>query len=179
MINKKQVLTGMIILSFILMTASVIVYLNNARNYRTLDPLDLEAMTKEQIIQMVYERQTDNHIPNFYFVPIFGFFGLVVGLVVFYLLSSDLEKKDQIIRHDSKILLNLLGPDERKVMRKVLDSNGKLQQVEITYMEGFTKVKAHRIVQTLVEKGILEKEQLGKARLIRMNKDIYAILKNN
>jgi len=58
-----------------------------------------------------------------------------------------------------------------------VENNGKLQQIEITYMEGYTKVKAHRIIENLVQKGILTKEKLGKMRLIKMNKDFYEILK--
>jgi uncharacterized membrane protein len=44
-------------------------------------------------------------------------------------------------------------------------------------MEGFTKVRAHRIVEALVSKGILQKEKLGKMRIIRMNNEFYEILK--
>jgi hypothetical protein len=50
--------------------------------------------------------------------------------------------------------------------------------MEITYMEGFTKVKSHRIIEGLVQKGILFKEKMGKMRLIKMNKEFYEILKN-
>ena len=45
-------------------------------------------------------------------------------------------------------------------------------------MEGFTKVKAHRIIESLVQKGILEKEKLGKMRQLHLNKDLYEILKD-
>ncbi|MEM4756328.1 MAG: hypothetical protein QW594_04310 [Candidatus Woesearchaeota archaeon] len=44
---------------------------------------------------------------------------------------------------------------------------GKVQQIEITYLQGFTKVKAHRILEKLLQRGVITKETLGKVNLIK------------
>lgn len=177
MLNKKTIIVGMIIISFILLIASIIFYIDKVREQRRIDPLELESMTKEQIIQYIYDRQAEGNTPFYYFIPIFAFFGIAVGALIYYIMSGDLEEKEKIIEYDTELILKLLNPEERKVMRKIVENEGKVQQIEITYMEGYTKVKAHRIIESLVQKGILEKEKLGKMRLIRMNKGFYDILK--
>ena len=178
MVTKKIIVSGLIGLSFILLIVSVILYLDNTQDQRKLDPLDLELRDKAEIIQYIYERQAEKNLPFYYFIPIFGFFGLVVGATIYFILSSDLERKEQIIQHKNDVILKLLGPEERKVISKIVANNGKISQTEITYLEGYTKVKAHRIVETLVQKGIVEKEVLGKMRLLHLNKELYALLKN-
>jgi hypothetical protein len=175
--KRKIIISFLIIVSFILLIVSVIFFLYNTREQRQIDPTELEIMTKEQIIQYIYEKQGNEHTPFFYFIPIFGFFGIVVGTLIYYIMSGDIEKKEQIIQHNSEIIFKLLNPEERRVIKKIVENEGKLQQLEITYMEGFTKVKAHRIVESLVNKGILEKDKLGKTRMIRLNKDLYLMLK--
>ena len=176
MSKKRLVISGLIIVAFILFLISVIFYANNMHKLRQLDPLELESMSKEQIIQEIYQRQTTT--PLYYFIPIFGFFGIVVGALVYYIMSGDVERKEKVLIQNTSVVMQLLAPEERKVIKKMVENQGKLQQIEITYMEGFTKVKAHRIIESLVQKGIIEKEKLGKMRQLYLNKDLYDILKD-
>lgn len=174
--KNKTAIAGLIILGFLLLVTSIVFYVEKTRDQRRIDPLDLESMTKEDIIQTIYERQAES-TPFYYFIPIFGFFGVVVGASVYFVLSSDLEKKDKTLTNNTAVVLKLLSAEERKVVNKILDNNGKLHQSEITYMDGYTKVKSHRIVETLLKKGIVKKEILGKARLITLENDLYEVLK--
>jgi len=176
--SKKIVIVAMIIVSFILLIASILFYIDKTRDFRRIDPLELESMTKDQIIQDIYDRQSKSSMPFYYFIPIFGFFGIVVGALVYYTMSGDLERKEKVLIQNTSVVMQLLEPQERKIIKKIIDNQGKIQQAEITYMEGFTKVKAHRIIESLVQKGILEKEKMGKMRLIHMNRDLYEILKD-
>ncbi|MFH0870595.1 MAG: hypothetical protein V1866_06090 [archaeon] len=176
--NKKRiVIASLIVVSFILLVLSVILYIDRTRELRRIDPLELESLSKEQIIQSIYERQAEGTLPFFYFIPIFAFFGIAIGALMYYILGGEIERKEKIIEYDTKVILKLLNPDERRVIEKIVESQGKVQQMEITYLEGFTKVKSHRVLESLVGKGILSKEKMGKMRLIRMNKDFYDILK--
>jgi hypothetical protein len=173
--KKRTIIAGLIIASFILLLGSIIFFMNKLHEVKQLDPLELELMEKEQILQQIYERQTNT--PFYYFIPIFSFFGIVVGALIYYILTGDLEKKDKAIKYNTGVILKLLQPDERKVITKIVENNGKIQQAEITYMEGFTKVKAHRVVESLAKKGIVSKESLGKMRLIKMHDEFYEVLK--
>jgi hypothetical protein len=178
MMDKKRIIiTMLVIISFILLISSILFLINKYREQRMFDPLELESMQKEQIIEEVYQKQATSGKIYYYFIPIAAFFGLVVGALVFYILSGDIEKKDKMIKYDTDMILKLLTPEERKVVKKIVENHGKVQQAEITYMEGYTKVRAHRIIQSLEKKGMLEKEKLGKVNVIRMNKGLYEILR--
>ncbi|MGV8168451.1 MAG: helix-turn-helix transcriptional regulator [Candidatus Nanoarchaeia archaeon] len=176
--QKKTAIAGLIIIGFLLLLASVIFFIEKSKEFRRLDPLELESMSKEDIVQTIYDHQAKT-TPYYIFIPIFGFFGVVVGASVYFVLNQDLEKKDKTLKHNTNVVLKLLSAEERKVINKLLENNGKVHQSEITYMEGFTKVRAHRIVEILVKKGIVKKETLGKARLITLESDIYEVLKKN
>ncbi len=176
--NKKLVLSGLIVVAFILLLVSVMFFITSVRNSRMIDPAQMELLSKEQIIQDIYVRHTTT-TPFYYFIPLFGFFGIVVGALVYFIVSGDVERKTVALHHNTTIIMKLLNPEERKVIQKIVENHGKVQQIEITYMQGYTKVKAHRIIDSLVQKGILTKETLGKMRLIRMNPELYAILKDS
>ncbi len=176
--NRRTPLIMLIIVSFLLLTASASLFLSKTRDLRRLDPVELESMTKDQILQTIYDRQASSAPLNLYFIPIFAFFGLAVGALTYYLVGKDLDKKEESLQHNTKIILHLLNADERKAVERIVELGGTTHQVEITYLPGFTKVKAHRIVETLVAKGVLEKEPRGKMRLLRLHKDLYALLRD-
>lgn len=175
---NKKILTGLILSTFILLIISTVFLLQQLKDARQIDPLELEMSSKEDIIQHIYENQNETKLTPFLFIPIFGFFGLVVGLLIYYILFTQIEKKEELIKYNTEIILHLLDSNERKVIRKIVDEGGKIQQIEITYMQGFTKVKAHRILDNLEKKGIIFKEKLGKMRMIKLHSDFYTILKN-
>ncbi|MEM4756327.1 MAG: hypothetical protein QW594_04305 [Candidatus Woesearchaeota archaeon] len=63
----------------------MVVYIDKTKEVRRISPLELESMQKEQIIQMLYERQANKAIPFYYFIPLFGFLGLLLVLPsIFY-----------------------------------------------------------------------------------------------
>lgn len=175
--EKKHLIVGLIILSFILLITSALFYISIIRSERDIDPLEMESKTKEQIIQYVYEKQANGHLPFYYIIPVFAFFGLAIGALIYYIMNEDIEKKQKTIEYNTEVILKLVNPEERRVIKKIVENEGKIQQVEITYMEGYTKVKAHRIIESLVQKGIITKEALGKMRMIRMNDEFYNFLK--
>lgn len=175
--KKKIVMSGLIIVSFALLAVSFILFLDKAREFRKIDPLELEDMEKEDIIQYIYDRQAKSSLPNFYFIPIFGFFGIAVGALMYYILNGDIEKKEKALESNTEIILRLLNPDERRTVKKISELGGRVPQAEITYLEGFTKVKAHRVLNNLIAKGIIEKEKLGKTNAVRLHKDFLILVK--
>lgn len=175
--RKKTIIISLIVVSFVLLIASVLFYLETSRQERQIDPLEIEAMTKDQIVQYIYDKQAEGHTPFYYFIPIFAFFGIAVGTLIYYIMNEGLERKDETIRQNTGVILKLLQPDERRAMERIIANGGKAQQAEITYLEGFTKVKAHRTVEALVRKGVLRKEKMGKMRLITMDEEVYEAVK--
>lgn len=114
-----------------------------------------------------------------FFVPLILVFGFVFGTLVSYLYF---EKKVELPKHSpekKKVLLSILSPSERKIISKIVDGDGKVLQSEISRVEGVGKVRAHRVIDRLMRRGVLEKEELGKTNVIRLRKDIFDALKSD
>ena len=81
------------------------------------------------------------------------------------------------MKKNSKIILNFLTTQERKVIETLLENDGKVQQYELSHLPNLNKVKTHRILINLEQKGIIHKEKLGKINKIILNKELYNVLK--
>ena len=174
--NKKFVIS-IIIVSFLLLLASVILYVQNTHELRQLDPLELESMNQADIIQLIYERQSQSSTPLYYLIPVFAFFGLAIGATISHIMSSDLEKKEKAIQHTNKVILKLLTGEERSVVNTLVEQGGKVRQYELSHLPNLNKVRTHRVILKLEQKGIVEKQRLGKVNNIVLNNELYEFLK--
>jgi len=78
---------------------------------------------------------------------------------------------------DSKdIILKFLNFNERKVVKKLIETDGTVLQSEINRVDGMTKLKTHRSVKDLEKKGVIVVESHGKTNRITLSKDIKDIL---
>ena len=174
----------MAVIAFILFIITMVFLVLAIENSNKIDPLELETMTHEQIIQRVYDAQ--NGISLSFILPIFGFFSVFIGALVYYLLSENRENVGSVNIQDYtsgngqgisiNILRRALSHDERKVFDLLLSRNGMLMQSEVSSIEGFNKVKAHRTVDQLENKGIITKTSAGKQRVIRFVNDLEEVL---
>ncbi len=105
-------------------------------------------------------------------VPVFVLGGIVIGAVVFFFVTSKLEDKQRNVKKLSSVMLKFLNPDERKLVDLLIENNGKALQAELTRLPGMSKVKSHRIIQRLMDRGVIEKETLGKTNIVRFSKEI-------
>lgn len=176
--TQRKLVAALIIASFVLLVGSILLYMDRVHEMRQLDPVELEAMTREQILGEIYERHTAGWTPFYYFIPIFAFFGVAVGALMYYLLAAEMERKDETIKHNAETIFKLLDQKERAVMRFMVENGGNAQQYEISHLQGFTKVKAHRVVQSLVEKGVIRKDAMGKMRRLRLESEFYTLLRD-
>jgi uncharacterized membrane protein len=174
--DNKRVIIGLIIISLILLITSTILYIQKTHEQRQIDPLELESMQKEDIIQLIYDRQSQS-MPLYYLVPIFTFFGLVIGATIYHIMSSNLEKKEKVIEHNNEVILKLLTGEERNVINTLVEQGGKVRQYELSHLPNLNKVRTHRIILKLEQKGVIEKQKLGKVNNIVLNNELYEFLK--
>lgn len=171
--SGKIIVSVMILLSFILLIVTSFYFIKKTSQFRELDPLEVELMTKEELVQHIYETHTTSLYSYYFLIPVFGFFGVAVGAGVYFILSSDFERKKSKV--DLKPVLTILDEYERKVILKLIEEKGKIHQSDVTYMSGFNKVKAHRVIEGLVKKGVVSKENFGKTRVIKLKKELMDI----
>ena len=110
------------------------------------------------------------------YIPLIIVLGFVFGIVAAYLYF---EKKMDIpvpSPDKKKALLSMLNPLEAKILNKVLENNGEVLQADVSRLDGMGKVKAHRVIERLLRRGVLEKEQKGKINILRIRKDIKSAM---
>lgn len=105
-------------------------------------------------------------------LPMLATLGVVVGAGTYYLMSQQIETKQDSIKKDTRIILKLLSEDERKAISKLVDGGGKTLQAEISRLPGLSKVKSHRIVRRLEKRGVITVESYGKTNIIQLVKEI-------
>ena len=180
--NNRKVIIGIsIAMSFALLILSISLYFNYRHDLREdtrLSPGSIEEMSNEEIRTFMEQRRAEQpKVHSFYLLPFIAFIGLLVGTFVYYIMSDKLIPKEKALKKNSRIILNFLTGPERKVIETLLEKKGKVQQYELSHLPGLNKVKTHRILLNLEQKGVIHKEKLGKINKIVLNKELYEALK--
>ena len=76
----------------------------------------------------------------------------------------------------TKIILNFLSYNEKKVINKLIEQKGTALQSEISRMESLGKVRTHRIVKDLERKGLIVVEKYGNTNQITLTEKLSKIL---
>lgn len=66
------------------------------------------------------------------------------------------------------IVMRVAKPDERAALEVLKNVGGVCLQKDITYKTGLSKLKTHRIVARLAERGIVQVRKVGKTNEIRV-----------
>lgn len=179
--NHKTIFGIMLLVAFLLFIVTMIFIVRSIEKSYHIDPLELEAMTHEQIIQRVYDSQ--NGFSLSLLLPLLGFFGVLIGATSYFLFSGGegnsinaTEDYNKIRKASMGIVRRMMSHDERKVFDLLVSRNGMLMQSEVSSIEGFGKVKAHRIIEQMETKGIITKTSAGKQRIIRLMPEFKDII---
>jgi len=179
--NRKIILGVSIIISFALLIFSISLYFNYRHDTREESRLDhdvIDSMTSEEIKDFLTERRDSQPtFRSFYLIPFIGFIGLLVGTLVFYIMSDKVVQQEKSLKKNTRIIVNFLTGQEKKVIETLLENDGKVQQYELSHLPSLNKLKTHRILFNLEQKGVIKKEKLGKINKIILNKELYDVLK--
>lgn len=75
-----------------------------------------------------------------------------------------------------ELISRLLEPKEIIVVERLLKETRPIQQKEIVKMPGMTKLKAHRLIEKLKEKGIVKVQKDGKTNLIKLDQHVKNLI---
>lgn len=180
-LNRKVIIGISIIVLFALLIISITFYFNSLYEERSKGHLTstmIDNMSKQEIADYMNDRHDSEPVlQSFFLLPFIAFIGLLVGTIVFYIMSDKVAQKEMSLEKNSKLILNFLTGQERKIIETLLEHGGKVQQYELSHLPNLNKVKTHRILLNLEEKGIVQKEKLGKINKIVLNKELFEILK--
>lgn len=158
MADNRKVLFGLLILAIFV---SAVFYLPHF--FETNAPL---VCFEEGVCQ--HEEYLNSIIALTPAILILGFvFGVVASFLYF-------ERRVEIpsAPPDRSAALLMLHPIERKIIKRIIDEGGSALQSDISRLEGVGKVKAHRVVDKLIRRGVLEKEEKGKTNVLKLKKEI-------
>lgn len=105
-------------------------------------------------------------------IPLIVTASLIFGAGIYYLMAGKVEGKERTVKGEMDIVLRFLDDEERKVVERLLSTEGGMPQSELSAIGSLSKVKAHRIVKRLSERGIVEIERHGKTNSISLAKEI-------
>lgn len=95
-------------------------------------------------------------------------FGVLSGLIAYWVLSMSIEKEKQVVKTNAGIIMKFLSADEQEILALLLKKEGRTTQGEIGRLPGMTRLKAHRFVKKLAERGLVHVEREGKANYVRL-----------
>lgn len=106
------------------------------------------------------------------YMPAVLVLGFVFGVLASYMYFERKAELPLPTADRKESILLLLNPSERKVIKKIVDEGGSALQSDVSRLEGLGKVKAHRTIEKLIRRGVLEKEQKGKTNILKLKKEI-------
>ena len=121
------------------------------------------------------EFETQSTIINFFvhfhllFMFIVTILSLIIGAYSYYIISKDLYEYSKIKKELLEEFINFLDNDEKKVIQHLLNNNGVSTQYELLQISNSHKVKLHRLLEKLEERGVIEKKKIGKINKIYLN----------
>jgi uncharacterized membrane protein len=158
--GKKVILGIILIVSFLVLAFNIFPLLLNLSEHNPVCASQEECPHEQQLNFMETA------------LPIIISISLIIGAGTYYLMSQKVEEKKDSLRKQSDILLKFLSEDEKKLVNLLIENNGKILQAEVTRLPGMSKVKSHRVVQKLLDKGVLEKDRLGKTNILNFSKEV-------
>lgn len=73
--------------------------------------------------------------------------------------SNNESKYTQTDKQPIQVALRLLKYDEREILKILIEANGPVLQKNISKETGFSRVKTHRILVRLIQRGVIKSEK--------------------
>lgn len=107
-----------------------------------------------------------------HFMVLMGIFGVASGLVVYKILSYTIQKEKKTVQTNLGIIMKFLGKEDRELVSLLLSKDGMTTQSEISKLPGMTRLKAHRVVKKLEDRGVVHVEKNGKINMVRLVEEL-------
>jgi hypothetical protein len=107
-------------------------------------------------------------------IPTFASLGLLIGSILYYFMSPKIEESKEKQIQLIFSLVEMLNPEEKEVVKKLLENKGEILQSKLS--QSFGKVKTFRVLENLRKRGVIEKEPYGKTNVIKLSEKFKNIL---
>jgi len=106
------------------------------------------------------------NVPLPLMIVILSSLGVFIGAVCYYLFLKSFATKEKIIHANIEKTLEFLDPEEKKILRALIDGRGRCAQNTLKRVTGIDPVRLHRRLSSLQARGILRKERAGMTNMI-------------
>lgn len=149
------------ILTMLLIVVSIVVYVTETNRNMT---------TKSAFLMLLIDKHTTILFFLIAFAIAFGFFWSNLSFV-------ELERHKKESRRILDIIMLFLSKEEKEIIKFLVEKNGNTTQAEISRLPGLDRVKAFRSLQKMQEKRLVEIQEHGKIRKVRLKEDIMSVIK--
>ena len=156
---RKRIVLGIVVVSTFIFLVTVLVFV-------------YALYSQGQSIPSFLAPFIDYHM---HFMVLMGVFGVCSGLVVYNLMNATLEKQKKMVKTNVDIIMKFLSPDDREIVTLLLTKDGMTTQSEIAKLPGMSRLKAHRTIKKLEDRGILYVEKYGKINMIRIVDELRGV----
>lgn len=151
----KKIALGLVIISVFIFLTTVLVFV-------------YAFSSKPDEIPAIFRPFLNYHIE---FMLVMGLFGVLSGLIFYSITHSTIQKQEKAAKNTMGILLKFLSGDDRALMNLLFEKKGFTTQTEIAQL-GMGRLRAHRAVKRLEERGILAVEKHGKMNVVRLSGEL-------
>lgn len=102
-------------------------------------------------------------------------FGMFIGSLTYYFISEKYERKIGNIRKNIDFTYRFLEPDQKKVIKTIVNSNGSILQSKLVDKTGFSRVKVSRVLKELESKKVVGKEKKGMTNKVSLKEDLKEV----
>lgn len=138
---------------------------SDGRRIIVLWSMDNVPQTTELRFQVLYEKASQSAFLSFWPYIIIGVV-IIAGAVYFVFRYS---------RRTEKLVLSVLDEYERKVVDIINSAGGEANQKKIVQETNLSKAKVSRVVKSLVDRGVVEIERIGRTNKVKLLKKKFKI----
>ena len=135
-----------------------------------LSPTESPSTVLANILTKGYPSELPFYIPLSSLLFLFTVLASMVGVIYFLVLPEMKSYVSGNGKEAASIVIRTLKPDERKVITVLDTHGGKYLQKYITKESGLSRLKTHRVVAALSERGIVQVEKSGNTNEVTLAK---------
>jgi uncharacterized membrane protein len=93
----------------------------------------------------------------------------IVGFTAYYVAFPEIKSTHQVATSESyDVALRFLKEDEKRVVEALRNSKNELLQKDIVKQMGLSKIKTHRVIARLAERGIVLAQREGRTNRVKL-----------
>lgn len=178
--NRKALLVVGILTALAFLVTAVLMYIDVQETLKEPPrlPEGTTPVTVEDLKNFLCDRKDTELLSQVYYLaPLLGFIIVLAGTLAWYFTGAKMARTETTLKRNTRKILDFLSEEERAAINHLMQTGGSCPQYELAHLPDTNKVKMHRILTKIEEKGIIKRERHGKTNMVVLDKELYDVLK--